>query len=102
MRNKSYSNVVDLKSNISPIDFYRLEQNTAFQSHSGKVWKIAGLCPFHADKREGSFYINTETGAYKCHSCGVGGGDVIDFTMRKYELSFSDALQAIVREWRSV
>lgn len=31
------------------------------------------LCPYHADRRTGSFSVNLETGLNKCFSCGQGG-----------------------------
>ena len=38
-----------------------------------------GLCPFHADRRPGSLYVNTTSGAFKCHSCGASGGGIAAF-----------------------
>ena len=60
-----------------------------FQAHlNGRLGKPSGhdgwhlwngLCPFHVDKRPGSFYVNTNTGAFKCHSCGAKGGSLAAF-----------------------
>ena len=43
----------------------------------GKTWK--GLCPFHPDKNP-SFTVSSETGRYKCWSCGEGG-DIFTWEM---------------------
>ena len=53
------------------------------------------LCPFHADKRAGSFVVNKTSGAFKCFSCGEAGGDVIDFHMKANQLSFKDAFNQL-------
>jgi len=52
----------------------------------------AGLCVFHADKHAGSFGVNLRTGAYKCHACGAGGGDIISFVRQRYNLDFIGAI----------
>lgn len=36
------------------------------------------LCPFHNDRKLGSFLINPNKGIFKCFSCGIGG-DAIEF-----------------------
>lgn len=36
------------------------------------------LCPFHNDRRIGSFVVSSKKGIFKCFSCGVGG-DAIKF-----------------------
>lgn len=48
------------------------------------------LCPFHRDTRP-SLRINTETGAYRCMSCGAKGCDVLDFHRARHGLSFPQA-----------
>lgn len=50
-----------------------------------------GLCPFHPDKSP-SFCVNPDLGRWHCFSEGRGG-DVIDFVMESYHLSFKDALK---------
>ena len=86
-----------VKQAISPDSFYRFElPDTKF----GRLgWAKAGLCPFHADSRAGSFFINTESGAYCCFSCGAKGGDIIAFTRERYGLSFSEALHKLAEDW---
>lgn len=46
-------------------------------------------CPFHADKKIGSAYLN-EAGYFKCHSCGTEA-DIFDVVMAINNCSFSDA-----------
>ena len=50
-----------------------------------------GLCPFH-DDRTPSFTVDPEKQRFKCFGCGAGG-DVIDFTIKRHNLSFKDALK---------
>lgn len=47
------------------------------------------LCPFHADSHP-SMHIYSGDKGYHCFVCGAGG-DVIDFVMRLFGLSFQDA-----------
>jgi len=97
MRNHPQS-AQDIKQKINPIDFYESEQGKLLQ-HKGK-WKDAGLCPFHADRSCGSFFIEPQGGGYTCFSCGAKGGDIIAFVMQKYELSFREALKKLALDWR--
>jgi DNA primase len=48
------------------------------------------LCPFHPDTNP-SFAINLEGGGFFCFSCGEKGGDVVDFVMKRYGMSFKAA-----------
>jgi DNA primase len=86
-----------IKSSISPLNFYRFELPDAPIKKHG--WNNGGLCPFHADKNPGSFQVNTETGAFKCFSCGIKGGDIIAFTMALHDLGFCDALIKLADDW---
>jgi DNA primase len=70
-----------------------------FGYKSGR-WAVAGLCPFHDDDREGSFKVNLDTGAFKCWSCGVTGGDVIAFVQKRDGIEFIQALKKISIDWR--
>ena len=61
---------------------------------SGKKW--AGLCPFHNEKT-GSFFVDEETGSFKCYGCGVWG-DVISFYQMFYTLDFTEACDRLCKE----
>ena len=50
-------------------------------------------CPFHGEKTP-SLKIDGRPGKFKCFGCGVGG-DVIDFTAKLFNLSFSDACKRL-------
>ena len=63
------------------------------------IWVDGGLCPFHQDKRIGSFKINSSTGAFKCFSCNASGGDIISFTMKYHDFSFPEALDWFTEQW---
>jgi DNA primase len=86
-----------IKSNISPVDFYRYELPDAPLKRHG--WNNGGLCPFHSDNKPGSFRVNLTTGAYKCFACGMAGGDVIAFAMALDGLKFIDALAKLADDW---
>jgi DNA primase len=62
-------------------------------------WVDGGLCPFHADEHRGNFRVNIDTGAFRCFSCGVGGGDIIAFLMKRDGLSFPEALRKLADDW---
>ncbi len=86
-----------IKIRISPINFYHHElPNVSLKKYN---WNDGGLCPFHADKKPGSFYVNLATGGFKCFSCGTSGGDVVAFTMELYGVKFTDALAKLADEW---
>lgn len=86
-----------VKQAIRAEDFYRYElPNATLRRHA---WTKAGLCPFHEDRREGSFYIHRKSGAYRCFACGAKGGDIIDYIRERYGLSFLEALLKLCDEW---
>ncbi len=87
------SKVDTLKQQLEPLAFYSKVLNGSLGKVTGKCWYVwNGLCPFHADKRAGSFCINTQTGAFKCFSCDASGGDVIAFHQIHSGLAFIDAV----------
>jgi len=86
-----------IKSRINPLDFYGRELPTV--KIKPGTWVDGGLCPFHDDHSRGSFKVNLVTGAYRCFSCGVSGGDIIDFARALYGLSFVEALKKLADEW---
>lgn len=56
------------------------------------------LCPFHSDTHP-SLHIYSGDRGYHCFVCGVGG-DVIDFVMRLFGLSFIDACKKLNEDFR--
>jgi DNA primase len=97
-KQNKFVNVDDIKSHINPIGFYEREGQIINPKCRGD-WLIAGLCPFHADKSSGSFYVHKEKGAFRCFSCDAKGGDIITFVQKKYEISFLEAIKKIQSEW---
>ena len=90
-------NVDYIKRSLSPFDFYRYElPNAPLKKHT---WNDGGLCPFHSDNKAGSFRVNLATGAFKCFSCGIAGGDIIAFIMALYGLQFAEALVKLADDW---
>lgn len=89
-------NVQQLKKRIQPQSFYEKELRGRLGRSSGQDWHAwQGLCPFHADKKAGSFFVNKRTGAFKCFSCGAQGGSIIDFYMQFYNASFKQSTREL-------
>ena len=80
-----------IKRQISPKEFYQSEIDLKFSREHG--WLNGGLCPFHNDKRPGSFYVSLDTGGFNCFSCGSKGGDVIAFVQQRDGLTFPETLR---------
>ena len=97
MKRRNTPDANTIKRTVAPLEFYRHELPNAPLKKSG--WNEGGLCPFHNDKTPGSFHVNTETGAFKCYSCGAKGGDIIAFTITLYGFSFPDALAKLSDDW---
>lgn len=88
--------VETLKAQLSPERYYGSHLNGSFGKPTGHGWhNWNGLCPFHSDKRMGSFVINKSTGSFKCFSCGEAGGDIIAFHMRTKGVAFKEALNQL-------
>jgi DNA primase len=94
-----YSNASQVKECINPLDFYSHE-GQAVATRGKDSWKVAGICPFHADRHVGSFYIRIDNGAFRCFSCNAKGGDIITFIQKKYEMSFKEAIEKLKADWR--
>jgi DNA primase len=90
-------NANQIKRAISPPDYYRAALPDVPLKRIG--WNDGGLCPFHSDTERGSFRVNTQTGGFKCFSCGAAGGDVIAFEQKRHGLTFPEALDKLAREW---
>ena len=85
-----------LKANLSPERYYSSNLNGSWGKPSGHGWHMwNGLCPFHQDRRAGSFVVNRTTGAFKCFSCGSSGGDIIAFHMKANGMSFKEAFKQL-------
>jgi DNA primase len=98
---KKYYKRIDvdkLKETIDPTDFY-LSEGQEIKSKCASYWKSAGLCPFHADRNAGTFYINSQNGAFNCFACDAHGGDVIAFLQMKYGIPFLEAVQQLAKRW---
>lgn len=90
-------NIQTIKNNISIPSYYHTVLNGSIGKATGSGWhKIDTLCPFHDDKHAGSFYVNLNTGHYKCFSCGAKG-DVIDFHKGFYAMSTKETVQELRR-----
>ncbi len=62
---------------------------------AGNVYK--GLCPFHQEKTP-SFVVYPDRGTWHCFgACGTGG-DVFSFVMKRDNLDFREALEALAQK----
>jgi len=87
-----------LKRSIDPVHFYANEL-LSMPTPRHIRWNNGGLCPFHDDRRPNSFYVNVDTGAFRCFSCGASGGDIFSFIQLRHGFSFREALQKLADEW---
>lgn len=81
----------DIRARIDIVDLIGREIQL---KKAGKTWK--GLCPFHQD-RNPSFTVSSETGRYKCWSCGEAG-DIFTWEMKRRNVDFVEALQTLAKE----
>ena len=91
----------ELKDLINPLHFYEREGHQ-LSHRSKRPWVLAGLCAFHNDSTAGSFSIRRDSGAFKCFSCGAGGGDVIAYVRKKYGLTFVEAMRYLQEQYGGV
>ena len=74
---------------FSPVDIARARQfpiTRLIQNHNNMA-----KCPFHKDN---SPSLNLKNNFYYCHGCGAHG-DVIDFVMKRDDLSFRQAIMKL-------
>ena len=88
----------EIKQFIDPNEFYSIELPD-MPTPRATGWKNGGLCPFHDDRKPKSFYVNIDTGAFKCFSCGTSGGDIIQFTLLKEDITFREAIEKLGFYW---
>lgn len=91
-------NVETVKQGINPADLYSCELPD-MRTPKQALWNNGGLCPFHDDHKPNSFFVNIDTGAFKCFSCNAGGGDIISFIQLRHGLPFREALVKLADEW---
>lgn len=84
----------EVKNQVVPLEFYE-GVLTGWRPRRDRGWVDGGICPFHDDKRPGSFKVSLSSGAFKCFSCGASGGSVIDFIMVRDGVDFRTALRVI-------
>ena len=89
----------DIKAAIPAHDFYLRELGLSRYGSKSNSWAVAGICPFHPDRKAGSFKINLETGGFQCWSCGASGGDIITFTEKRYDFDYRQAAARLIDEW---
>ena len=78
LRIKEAADIVDVVG-----DFVKLKKSGV---------RYLGLCPFHDDKRLGSFVVYPKGNVFKCFKCDAKGGPV-EFIMKHENLTFPDAIR---------
>ncbi|MBS1717905.1 MAG: DNA primase [Armatimonadetes bacterium] len=81
----------DLQAIRDRVDIASLVEEQVSLKRAGRSLK--GLCPFH-DDRNPSFHVSTETGRYRCWSCGESG-DIFTWVMKTRNVTFPEALQML-------
>lgn len=85
---------------VIPKIYYQAALNGSLGMHTGSGWhKTNSLCIFHPDKQPGTFYVNLQTGKFKCFSCGKHG-DVLDFHKQKHGFDTSAATKDLWRNFK--
>ena len=56
------------------------------------------LCPFHDDRRLGSFVVSPSHNCFVCYSCGAKGGP-IEFLMKHQNMTYPDALRWLAQKY---
>lgn len=88
------TNTNEIKSRLTPEGVLALIGYPKSQpSRSGD--QIRDYCPIHQGDKQKSLVTDSETGAFKCHSCGATGGDLIKLYMLSTGCSFPDAIQVL-------
>ncbi|MNJ26522.1 DNA primase [compost metagenome] len=59
---------------------------------------FTALCPFHKEKSP-SFTVNAERNTFRCYGCPAKG-DAITWMMKRFHLSFYDAVVRLAEEYR--
>ena len=80
------------KRSTSPLAFFKSELGDL---RGNGRWRDGVGCPFCNDGKRDNFRINVEEGGFCCLKCGFKGGDIIDFTMKRYGLPFIEAIKKI-------
>jgi len=80
----------------TPANYYK---GQGLRLVGGGEWKSA-TCPFHSEHRP-SLRIRIDSGGFRCMSCNVHGGDIVDFHRQRYGLGFIAAAKQL-GAWRYV
>jgi DNA primase len=83
----------DLKQRISLLEYLQAQNWRPIRRLSRNRWM--GLCPLHSDHRP-SFLVDAAHGLFYCYGCGRGG-DIIRFVELYEQVSFPQALAALLR-----
>lgn len=72
-----------------------VEKSGVKLTRRGASW--FGCCPFHSE-RTGSFCVTPGKGIFHCFGCGAGG-DAVAYVMRKDNLDFPQAVEALAQRY---
>lgn len=89
MSDKKNRRILTINEIIDGIDAEKIYTKFGVDVRSEKGGELFCICPFHSDTNP-SLRINQNTKLWKCFS-GCGGGNLITFVQRKYDVSLKDA-----------
>lgn len=90
----------EVKAAIAPRVYYAGRFTDVRLVAGASGWSKNFQCPFpEHDDTTASFGVNLETGAFKCHGCGVAGSSIIDFEMRDHGLSDRQARDKLAADY---
>jgi DNA primase len=84
---KTFNRRFDRKKLPSPVDYYQRQ----FPKLKVKPKWTNVSCPFHEDSKP-SLGIDLTTGGFHCFSCGIRGSDLVSFQMKRYQMTFCEAI----------
>lgn len=89
-----------VQESVDPAEYFRDRLPTMPHARPrGDGWTDGGLCPFHDDRRPGSFRVNVHNGMARCFSCAAKAGDIIAFEAALGRTDMLAAAVAIADEW---
>jgi hypothetical protein len=85
----------ELKSCINVEKFYSDELGEPEKRNNGhNVY----FCPFHKDEKTPNLAVYSN-GRFKCYACEAFGGDLIEFHIKKTEMTFPETLEALAQKY---
>jgi DNA primase len=82
------------KALLPPAKVFYLSEIGPLTREDRRGW-AKGRCPFHESKSGKSFSVHVSDGGWFCHGCGVKGGDIVAFLMKRDGMNFRQACESL-------